>query len=391
MPRQKSTLELDKEIITSLMVVPGIGRKTIRKLGHKLKLGNIGWPSFYNNFAELDWRKLGLKNRQKQALTEWQRHHQPKAYFGSLSKQGIKVIYFEEKNYPVILKETDDPPILLYVKGDEKCLNKAAIAVVGTRQISGYGRQICRRLVPSLVAREVMIVSGFMYGVDVTAQKLADQAGGETIGVLGFGFNQMYPAHHQSLLEEMLAHGQTFISEYPPNTAPQAGLFAERNRIIAGLSLATVVIEAGRRSGSHITARLANEYGRAVCAVPGPITNPFSEGTKWLINEGAKLVTTADEIIEEAGLLANGWSNHLISSLAAKAFSTQAVQKKRTNLDITEFQRSLMRQLQIAPQSADQLAETTETNIAKINSQLGKLELKGLIYQEDQEWFLNQC
>lgn len=392
----------EKQIVTALIAVDGIGRGTIRQLKDKLKKEKATWSDFWQNSDPVWQQKMGLKSNQRAALKQWQQNHQAETYFGSLQAQNTNVITIEDNNYPILLKNIDDPPELLFVKGPISSIIERPLAVVGTRNISGYGRQVCQQLIPNLVACGVTIVSGFMYGVDVTAQKAAHQHGGKTIGVLGFGFDQMYPRHQKPLFKKMVAAGQTFISEYPPHTKPSAGLFPERNRIVAGLSAAVLVVEAGKKSGSHITARLAGQEGRSLCAIPGPINSPFSEGTKWLINEGAKLVTSAQEIMTEAGFETGGWSQEFVEQSKQAEQSKQPDQsrpnkkstKKSTkksqpqvNFSSSE-QQKIYQQLKTAALSTDELAQQTKLSITTINTHLSLLELKGLLRQEAGRWFI---
>lgn len=173
------------------------------------------------------------------------------------------------------------------------------IAVVGTRHVTDYGRKVTYSLARDLATAGFTIVSGFMYGVDAIAHGAAIDAGGKTIGVLGFGFDYMYPKSHASLAKRMLETGNTLVTEFEPEVPAMPQNFPRRNRIVSGLCLGVVVTEAAKNSGSMITARLAVEQGREVFAVPGPIDSLYSEGTKELINLGAKLVTNVSDIVDE--------------------------------------------------------------------------------------------
>jgi len=223
-------------------------------------------------------------------------------------------------------------------------------------------------------------VSGFMYGVDTYAHQMAVENKGFTVGVLGFGFGQLYPAGNKKFFAKMLAEGNCFITEYPPWVGSHKGNFPERNRIVAGMSLATVVIEAGQESGSHITARLAGEYGRGICAVPGPITNPYSEGTKWLVNQGARLVSSATEILEEAGVYGNNWS---------KLISNEVNLNQQTLSDM--LQQKIYQQLLNQPLPTDELAKQLELSIPDLNTALSLLELEGYVRRQNNTWFVKNA
>ncbi len=218
-----------------------------------------------------------------------------------------QVLSILDESYPMQLREVYRPPVGMFIhskNSGEAVFNLSAwigtrpIAVVGTRSMTGYGRRSTEYLVADLVRDGASsIISGFMYGVDTTAHRAAIASGGRTLGVLGYGFDELSSSVPSGWLKQFLDAGGVLLSEYPPDTPAVAGRFVARNRIVAGLSAATLVVEAGERSGSHITAKLALENGRTVGAVPGPISNQFSEGTKHLINQGAVLVSRGLDLL----------------------------------------------------------------------------------------------
>lgn len=218
-----------------------------------------------------------------------------------LNKQLIKIILIEDKNYPKLLKEIDSPPFLLYVKGKLDCLNQPSLAVVGTRRPTEYGRRVVNKLVPE-IAQKLIIVSGLARGIDAAAHRACLESCGKTVAVLGHGFDQIYPPENRFLSEAIVAAGGALVTEYPLNSPIDKNNFPLRNRIIAGLSLGTLVVEAGEKSGTKITAGFAADYGREVFCVPGSINSPASVGPAQLIQEGAKLVTKAEDIMEELNL-----------------------------------------------------------------------------------------
>lgn len=206
-----------------------------------------------------------------------------------------------DKNYPQSLKLIDSPPPRLYLKGNDLSLfKKRAIAVVGSRRPTGYGRETTKKLVKQLVDSGFVIVSGMARGIDSLAHWTALNSGGETIAVFGNGVDVVYPPENKKLYQEIIKNG-LIVSEFPPKQKPFKKAFLIRNRIIAGLSEATLVIEAARRSGTINIARLTAEQGKDVFAVPGPINSLLSEGTAWLIQQGAKLVYKLEDILEEIG------------------------------------------------------------------------------------------
>jgi DNA processing protein len=211
----------------------------------------------------------------------------------------IAVISIFDKEYPKMLKETYQPPWLLFAKGDLSLLAKnPKLAVVGSRQATQYGKNSIRLIFPGLIEKDVVIVSGLAKGVDSLAHEQAIKNGGKTIAVIAGGLYHIYPKENLSLAAEMMKH-QLVLSEYPPDTRPERWHFPARNRIISGLSNGTFIIEAKRKSGSLITANYAVNEGRDVFSLPGSIFNPYSIGANELIQQGAKLVTSAEDILVE--------------------------------------------------------------------------------------------
>jgi DNA processing protein len=211
----------------------------------------------------------------------------------------ITVITIIDKEYPPLLKEIYQPPWALFIKGDLSLLETVPkLAVVGSRQATQYGKNAIRSIFPGLVDKGVLIVSGLARGIDALAHEYAIKNGGRTIAVIAGGFYHIYPKENMGLALEMMKN-QLVLSEYPPDTKPLRWHFPSRNRIISGLSEGTLIIEAKRKSGSLITANFAVNEGREVFSLPGNIFNPYSIGTNELIQQGAKLVTSAEDILEE--------------------------------------------------------------------------------------------
>jgi DNA processing protein len=217
-------------------------------------------------------------------------------------RNGIKVITIFDKEYPELLKEIYQPPWILFAKGDVSLLAKESkLAVVGSRQATQYGKSAIRMILPGLIKNEVLTVSGLAKGIDSLVHEYTIKNGGKTIAVIAGGLYHIYPKENMELALEMMKT-QLIISEYPPDTKPLRWHFPARNRIISGLSKGTFIIEAKRKSGSLITANYAVNEGREVFSLPGSILNPFSSGTNDLIQQGAKLVTSAEDILEEIRL-----------------------------------------------------------------------------------------
>ncbi len=211
----------------------------------------------------------------------------------------IQVISFFDPQYPAILKEIYQPPWALFAKGDLSLLNKEPkLAVVGSRQATQYGKRAIRLLLPHLIEKGIVIVSGLAKGVDALAHECTIENGGKTVAVIAGGLYHIYPKDNVELASKMMQN-HLVLSEYPPDTKPEKWHFPSRNRIISGLSAGTLLIEAKQKSGSLITANYAVNEGREVFSLPGSIFNPFSHGTNSLIQQGAKLVTTPEDIVEE--------------------------------------------------------------------------------------------
>jgi len=217
-------------------------------------------------------------------------------------RHGVEMLIEGDARYPRLLSQIHDPPGVLFARGSFEPCDALAIAMVGARHASAYGRRVAHQLAGALARAGYTIVSGLARGIDAAAHRGAIEAGGRTIAVLGSGVLEVYPPEHAELALEVTRHGAV-VSEVPPLAQPQAGAFPARNRIISGLSLGTIVVEAADRSGSLITARLAGEQGREVFAVPGPIDSRMSRGCHRLIRDGAKLVECVDDVLEELGPL----------------------------------------------------------------------------------------
>lgn len=245
----------------------------------------------------------GLAGQVDRFRRNWNRD----SVFLRLEKVGIEAICLEDKSYPESLKNISGGPLILYIRkvGGRSLIDifsQKAIAVVGSRRVTSYGREMAEGIVVDLVRAGVGVVSGMMYGVDEVAHRAAILGGGLTIGVWAGGINSLWGTSRAPLAKAILESGGLIVSEFPPEVVPTPGLFPARNRIVSGLSLATVVVEASVESGSLITAGCAAEQGREVFAVPGPVTSPQSLGTAKLIQKGAMLVTSGSEVLETMGI-----------------------------------------------------------------------------------------
>ncbi len=283
-----------------------------------------------------------------------------------IKEKGAGVLPFSAKRYPKLLKEINSPPSNIYFYGDFQESDEKAIGVVGTRAVSEYGKYATRKLTRELVAQGFTVVSGFASGVDTIAHREALKAGGRTLAVFAGGIDYIYPATNKALYRKVQQSG-AIVSEIPLLTEPDPHSFPQRNRIIAGLSLGTVVVEAPERSGALITASYALEQNREVFAVPGNINSPKSRGTNKLIQAGAKLACDAEDIISE-------FPFELIS-VARK----DNIEREMAKLSTVE--RKLYNTIDFSPQHIDEITKKVDMGVSQALSHLLTLELKGLVKQ----------
>lgn len=243
----------------------------------------------------------GLSKKLVDKFIDYRNDFKSKEYFESLEKLKITYLLQEDKNYPVLLKQIDLSPLVLYVKGKLKKKDEKSVAIVGARELTDYGKEVAKKLSSTLSKKGVTIVSGLARGIDTLSHRGALDSGGRTIAVLGCGLDIMYPPENLNLSKQIAKSGAV-VSEYPLGYGVKPQNFAARNRIISGLSQATVVVEGRQRSGTFLTAGHALNQGKTVMAVPGPITSPMSEAPNYLIKNGAKVVTSAHDILEELDL-----------------------------------------------------------------------------------------
>lgn len=281
-----------------------------------------------------------------------------------LTENSIAVYSLDEPEYPKLLKEIPDAPTLLYVRGNIGAIHDApCVAIVGTRKPTDYGRHVARTLARDLTHAGVCIVSGLALGLDAEAHTGTLEARGKTVAVLGNGLldRRIAPRNHLSLAKQIIASGGALVSELAPDMPANAGTFPMRNRIIAGLSTATVVVEAGEKSGTLITTRLALDYNRDVFAVPGSILSPLSQGANRLLKDGARVVTCAEDILETLAL----------------ASSVHTPIKNADALPTED--KTVMNALADGPTTIQQLAQKTRLSPATLGTRLTMLELNGYI------------
>ncbi len=295
-----------------------------------------------------------------------------------IDRSKTQIITIIDELYPEPLKQIYDPPVVLYTRGDVRVLQRISVAIVGCRRASCYGLRQAERIAGELSLKGICVVSGMARGIDTAAHKGALAHQGKTVAVLGSGLNQIYPAENKSLFEEIAQSGAV-ISEFPLAMPPQKENFPKRNRIISGLSRAVVVVEAARRSGSLITANLALEQNRDVCAVPGAANSMNAQGTNKLIKEGAKLVENADDILEELNIPADVQKPDNIK--------TGFVAEGRRP-DINEAGKKLLEFLTHKPLHIDLLVKRSELGSTCVYKNLLELQLKGLVREIEGKMFV---
>jgi len=348
----------DKRYWVGFNLVKGIGAARMRLLLDVFGDAQTAWNAPLEALQEAGLGSKVLETLQKIRSTVsidliWER----------LQAQGIRVLTWEDDEYPPRLAEISQPPPVLYVRGTLTPEDAWAVAVVGTRRITAYGKQVASEIASSLAGNGITVVSGLARGVDAVAHQAALQAGGRSLAVLGCGVDRIYPPEHRRLAEHMIEQG-ALISDYAPGTPPDSANFPPRNRIISGLVRAVIVVEAGKSSGALITAAFAAEQGREVFAVPGNIYAPLCVGTNLLIQQGARPYLNCQDVLE-------------ILNLAQVTEQRSA----RAVLPADAVEAQLFSVLSNEPLHIDEIRQQTELPIDKVSAALVMMELKGLVRQ----------
>lgn len=310
------------------------------------------------------WRTLGLTAAACEARRSPQVRDGASAAMAWLERPGQHLLMWDQPGYPSLLGEIDDAPPLLFVAGNVEILERPQLAVVGSRRASPPALDNAAAFSRCLACAGFTITSGLALGVDGAAHRAALDAQGSTIGVLGTGLEKLYPQRHKALAQEMIERGSAVVSEFPLDAGPLPGNFPRRNRIISGLSLGVLVVEAGTASGSLISARLAAEQGREVYAIPGSIHHPGAKGCHQLIRDGALLVESVEQILDSL----RGWQN----------LPPVAVDKPA---------HPLLALLHAAPQTSEGLARSSGQALAQVLASLTELELEGRVSNQAGRWF----
>ena len=304
-------------------------------------------------------------------------------------KLGVWIINFDDKRYPPVLKQIYDPPPVLYIKGSLTRGDNLAVAIVGSRRCSLYGREQSSRFAYLLGSAGFTICSGMAYGIDTAAHRGALSAEGRTIAVQGCGLANVFPPENKKLFE-LISESGCCISELPLRYEPLPENFPPRNRIIAGLSLGTIVIEAGFGSGALITATSALENNREVMAVPGKIDSPLSKGSHLLMKQGAKLIDSIDDITDALGHIGQQLKDHTADAAEKSCEKVESPLFDIAELKLSDSERAIYNCLDTEPVHLEQIIETTDLGVGSINAGLISLRLKGLIRQLPGNLFLRK-
>jgi DNA processing protein len=339
-------------------IVPGIGRVKFSQIENYFKDLSLAWKA-----GAGDLRQAGLETRVIKDIESCRDQVDLDAEMEKLEKTGVKAYTYHDAEYPARLKEIYDYPPLIYIRGELTAQDEWCIAVVGTRGATVYGRQVTEEIVSDLVQSKITVVSGLARGIDTVAHRRTVEAGGRTVAIFACGLDTVYPPENANLARSIIKQG-ALISEYPLGAKPRPDNFPRRNRIMSGMSLGVLVVEADEASGAIITAHMALEQNREVFAIPGSVLSPMSRGTNRLIQEGAKLVRNCTDILEELNL------------------STGVQQLKLEEPEpASDTESLLLQQLGPEPVHIDQICRNSGLAVATVSSNLAIMELKGMVRQ----------
>jgi len=358
----------------ALNMVVGVGKTLFHRL---VRAFDSPEEVFRRSPAEL-MRVEGIGEKVAGEIARFEVERNAERELRLIEKYRARLITLNDPEYPCLLKVIYDPPPVIYAKGKDLRRDMIPLAVVGTRQVTDYGKVVSESLAGRLAARGICIVSGLARGVDTLAHRAALKAGGDTLAVFGCGLGHTYPPENHRLRVAIEERG-TVISEFPITARPDRNNFPARNRIISGLSLGTVVVEAGEKSGALITAQFALEQGREVFAVPGRINSPASAGPHRLIQNGAKMVTGPESVIEE------------LPEAVRVRLSEEAVKQAPDTGDLTPGERRILGLLSAEEKHIDLLIKNSDLSAGEVSATLIQLELRGLVRQlQGNRYILNQ-
>ena len=381
-------LSADTKSLIHLNLIPGIGNHTIRRLLTAFGSAEKSIAATSAELAQID----GLTPDVRQQLIDGRSRVPLAQELELIDQHQCHIVTINDDTYPSLLKQIDDPPVLLYITGDFPLQDTPSIAIVGSRSPTEYGKTTSQQLSYQLAERGITIVSGFARGIDTCVHRGALEAGGRTVAVFGCGLSIIYPETNRGLAAEIIESG-ALVSEFPMTMPPRGKNFPRRNRVISGLTLGTLVVEASERSGSLITARHAAEQGREVFAVPGQIFSGVSRGTHSLINQGATLINSVDDLLDAlpqnyTQILGGESLEPPSAKQPDKTARPQSVEKRSTptpqpkaNINLTPDEQVVLSAMEADSVHIDEITRVTQLPIGKVSSLLVMLELKGIVQQ----------
>jgi DNA processing protein len=366
----------DIEKWLKLINAEGVGPVTFKKILNKCGTIDKALRASVKELSEIE----GIGFKTAETIVRTRDKFDAATELESAEKLGVQIITIEDKKYPVLLKSIYDPPPVLYIKGALSKADNLAIAIVGSRRCSLYGQEQASRLAHLLSFAGFTICSGMARGIDSSAHQGAIAGGGRTIAVLGCGLSHIYPPENRKLFEQISCSGAC-VSELPLQTGPLAENFPARNRIIAGLSLGTIVIEAGLNSGALLTAQSACEYEREVMAVPGKIDSPLSRGTHQLIKQGAKLIESVADVTDALGYIGEEVKEQVVNAARRAEAKVGATLFDVGQFNLSDSERTIYECLNNEPIHIEQIVADTGFQAGNISSSLISLQLKGAVKQ----------
>ncbi|MFW6170123.1 MAG: DNA-processing protein DprA [Planctomycetota bacterium] len=351
--------------LLTLCLIPGVGPRTRHQLWQRFETSSAILAASADQLREVPGVGRGLSSRIAAARHEIDADREIEL----CQRYGVGIIAEADSHYPRLLHEIADPPGMLFWRGDSRPCDELAIAIVGTRRATHYGIRQAERLATGLSAAGLTIISGLARGIDAAAHRAALKAQGRTIAVLGSGVLNVYPPEHAALAEEIRKQGAV-ISELPLFRKPMSGTFPMRNRLITGLSLGVLVVEAGERSGALISASHAADQGREVFAVPGPADSRTSRGCHQLIRDGAKLVESVEDVLDELGPLVDSMPR-----------PDGGVLRHPAELKLNDQERQVLDAIQTEPTEIDLIANVTDLPIHRVLATISVLEIRHLIHR----------
>jgi DNA processing protein len=359
----------------ALSRVQGIGPRRFAILESHFGSIENAWPA-----SESDLIAGGLDARSARAVVEARKAIDPDEEWERLEREGVTAVHLRSADYPALLREIHDPPPVLYVRGELEPLDDRTVAVIGSRAATAYGKEMARRISGGLASSGVSVLSGLARGIDGIAHRAALEAGGKTVAVMGGGLDRIYPSEHTELARAIVEGGGALVTEYAMGMRPQAEHFPRRNRVISGLSRGVVVVEGDMKSGALLTVRWALDQDREVFAVPGSVLSPKSAGPNWLIQQGARLITGHEDVLEELNLAAASAGNGVDSD---GKFDLEGVDilARENNQEGADGRILAVMIKADGPMHVDEITRSVGLPAPEVSSNLTLLELRGAVRQ----------